>query len=141
MKGRSDMKSKLPPGFSALLEVGVMFLPAIPAYLWLWPNVEGTSVWIANSLSDLYAIAGSLFIGLRRWSLDELGVNIKGLWLGLACGLAIVTGTVSRHLICRLEPASASTQPAASCWRIRFRLRPGWCRPGAFIPWAHLPGL
>jgi hypothetical protein len=43
-----------------------MFLPAIPAYLWLWPNVEGTSAWIANSLSDLYAIAGSLVIGLRR---------------------------------------------------------------------------
>jgi membrane protease YdiL (CAAX protease family) len=86
------MKSKLPPGLSALLEVVVMFLPAIPAYLWLWPNVEGTSAWIANSLSDLYAIAGSLVIGLRRWSLDELGVNRKGLWLGLACGLAIVTG-------------------------------------------------
>jgi membrane protease YdiL (CAAX protease family) len=69
-----------------------MFLLAIPAYLWLWPNVEGTSAWIANSLSDLYAIAGSLIIGLRRWSLDELGVNRKGLWLGLACGLVLVSG-------------------------------------------------
>ena len=86
------MKSKLPAGLTALLEVGVMFLAAIPAYLWLWPNVEGTSAWIANSLSDLYAFAGSLVIGLRRWSLDELGVNRKGLWLGLACGLAIATG-------------------------------------------------
>jgi membrane protease YdiL (CAAX protease family) len=86
------MKRKLPPGLSALLEVGVMFLPAIPAYLWLWPNVAGASAWIANSLSDLYAIAGSLVIGLRRWSLAELGVNRKGLWLGLACGLAIVGG-------------------------------------------------
>ena len=86
------MKRKLSPGLSALLEVGVMFLPAIPAYLWLWPNVAGAGAWIANSLSDLYAIAGSLVIGLRRWSLDELGVNRKGLWLGLACGLAIVTG-------------------------------------------------
>jgi hypothetical protein len=87
MKDRSTIKSKFPPGLSALLEVGVMFLPAIPAYLWLWPNVEGTSAWIANSLSDLYAITGSLVIGLRRWSLDELGVNRKGLWLGLACVL------------------------------------------------------
>ena len=86
------MKNKLPPGLSALLEVGVMFLPAIPACLWLWPNVAGTSAWIANSLSDLYAIAGSLVIGLRRWSLDELGVNRKGLWLGLTCGMAIVIG-------------------------------------------------
>jgi membrane protease YdiL (CAAX protease family) len=86
------MKSKLPQGLSALLEVGVMFLPAIPAYLWLWPYVEGTSAWIANSLTDLYAIAGSLVIGLRRWNLGALGVNRKGLWLGLACGLVIVTG-------------------------------------------------
>jgi hypothetical protein len=60
------MKRKLPPGLSALLEVGVMFLPALPAYLWLWPNVAGTSAWVANSLADLYAIAGSLVIGLRR---------------------------------------------------------------------------
>ena len=52
----------------------------------------GISAWIANSLTDLYAIAGSLVIGLRRWSLDALGVNRKGLWLGLACGLAIVGG-------------------------------------------------
>ncbi len=86
------MKRKLPPGLSALLEVGVMFLPALPAYLWLWPNVAGTSAWIANSVADLYAIAGSLVIGLRRWTLTELGVNRNGLWLGLACGLLIVTG-------------------------------------------------
>ena len=92
MKDSSNPKSKLPAGLSALLEVVVMFLPAIPAYLWLWPNVQGAGAWIANSLSDLYAIAGSLVIGLRRWSLDALGVNRKGLWLGLACGLAIVTG-------------------------------------------------
>jgi membrane protease YdiL (CAAX protease family) len=92
MKDGFTMKRKLPPGLSALLEACVMFLPAIPAYLWLWPNVEGAGAWIANSLSDLYAVAGSLVIGLRRWSLDQLGVNRKGLWLGLACGLAVVAG-------------------------------------------------
>jgi membrane protease YdiL (CAAX protease family) len=77
-----------------LLEVGVMFLPAIPACLWLWPNVAGTGAWIANSLSDLYAAAGSLVIGLRRWSLDQLGLNRKGILTGLACGLAIVAGRI-----------------------------------------------
>lgn len=69
-----------------------MFLPAIPAYLWLWPNVEGTSACLANAAANLYAIAGSLVIGLRRWNLNELGVNRRGLGLGLACGLAIVGG-------------------------------------------------
>lgn len=86
------MKSRLHPGLSAILEVVVMFLPAIPAYLWLWPNVAGTSSWIANALADLYAIAGSLVIGLRRWNLSELGLNRRGFWLSLACGLAIVAG-------------------------------------------------
>lgn len=86
------MKNKLHPGFSALLEVSVLFLPAIPAYIWLWPNVAGTSAWIANSLSDLYAIVGSLVIGLRRWDLSQLGLNCKGFWLSLVCGLAMVAG-------------------------------------------------
>ncbi|HVN55458.1 MAG TPA: CPBP family intramembrane glutamic endopeptidase [Anaerolineaceae bacterium] len=86
------MKNQLPPGLSALLEVVVMFLPAIPAYIWLWPNVHGTSAWIAESCANLYAIAGSLVIGLRRWDLDQLGVNRRGLWLSLACGAAILVG-------------------------------------------------
>jgi len=34
------MKTRLPPGFPALLEVGVMCMPAIPAYLWVWPNLQ-----------------------------------------------------------------------------------------------------
>jgi hypothetical protein len=39
---------KLPPGAAALLETGLLFLPAIPAYLWMWPNFSGTSEWIAQ---------------------------------------------------------------------------------------------
>jgi hypothetical protein len=34
------MKPRMHPNLAALLEVGVMFLPAIPAYLWIWPNLE-----------------------------------------------------------------------------------------------------
>jgi membrane protease YdiL (CAAX protease family) len=88
----SETKNKFHPGFSALLEVVVMFLPAIPAYIWLWPNVEGTSAWVAESLANLYAIAGSLVIGLRRWDLSQLGVNRRGFRLSLLCGLAIIAG-------------------------------------------------
>ncbi len=29
--------------FSALLEVAVLFLPAIPAYIWIWPNIQGVT--------------------------------------------------------------------------------------------------
>jgi membrane protease YdiL (CAAX protease family) len=83
---------KIPPGLSALLEVGVLFLPAIPAYLWVWPNVEGTTAEVFQIIAYLYVLAGTLLIGLHRWSLNELGVNRKGFGLTLACGLAILAG-------------------------------------------------
>jgi membrane protease YdiL (CAAX protease family) len=87
-----DWKSRLHPSLAALIEVGVMFLPAIPAYLWLWPNVEGASFYLAQSLAYLYVLAGTLYIGLRRWDLNQLGINRQGLRLSLICGLLIVAG-------------------------------------------------
>jgi len=75
-----------------MLEVGIMFLPAIPAYLWMWPNVQGTSVLVAQLVSYAYILAGTLLIGRRRWSWDELGLNRKGLGLSLACGLVLLSG-------------------------------------------------
>ncbi len=56
------------PGLGALLEVGLLFLPAIPAYLWVWPNLEGSQVDLFQGLVYVYMIAGSLFIGRRRWT-------------------------------------------------------------------------
>lgn len=81
-----------PPGASALLEVGILFLPAIPAYAWLWPNVSGDTAWIVQSAVYVYVLAGALFIGRRRWSWDALGVNTRGLGLSLACAAAILLG-------------------------------------------------
>jgi protein-S-isoprenylcysteine O-methyltransferase Ste14 len=84
--------SGLPPGLAALLELGLLLSPALPAYLWLWPNVSGTSQLVLQSLVYLYAILGSLYIGLRRWSWAELGFNQKGWGVSLAAGMAIVIG-------------------------------------------------
>jgi membrane protease YdiL (CAAX protease family) len=86
------MKFRMPRGLSALLEVGLMFLPAIPAYLWLWPNVEGMQAEIAQLVTYGYILAGTLFIGRRRWSWEALGMNRKGLGLSLGCGLALLGG-------------------------------------------------
>jgi protein-S-isoprenylcysteine O-methyltransferase Ste14/membrane protease YdiL (CAAX protease family) len=83
---------ELPPCKSALLEIGLLFTPALPAYLWLWPNVSGTGELIVQSLVYVYFILGSLIIGLRRWSLSDLGFNQKGWRLSLAAGTAIVAG-------------------------------------------------
>ncbi len=80
----------LHPGLSALFEVGLMFLPAVPAYLWVWPVLEGSSFWIFQCLAYLYVLAGTLFIGLRRWNLRALGMNGHGVALSMLSGLVIV---------------------------------------------------
>jgi len=83
---------RLPAGPLALIEVGLLFLPAIPAYLWLWPNVDGDVGWVVQALVYIYILAGTVFIGRRRWSWGELGLNARGLRLSLACALALLLG-------------------------------------------------
>ena len=85
-------ESKIHPSLSALLEVGVMFLPAIPAYLWMWPNLKGAQNDLFQVIVYVYILVGTLYIGLRRWNWSQLGVNRKGIWLSLGCGLVILAG-------------------------------------------------
>ncbi len=82
---------------AALLEVALLFAPAIPAYLWMWPAVSGTA-WIdwVQSLVYLYLLAGTLFIGLRRWNPDQLGLNRQGFWFSMCCGMVLL---LARSLI------------------------------------------
>jgi membrane protease YdiL (CAAX protease family) len=75
---------------SALLEIGILFLPAIPAYLWIWPNLKGAQTDLVQALVYLYFLVGALWIGLRHWTWDQLGINRKGIGLTLACGLVIL---------------------------------------------------
>jgi hypothetical protein len=48
-------------------------------------RVTDENEYFASSLVDLYVLAGTLEIGLRRWSPQDLGLNRCGLGLGLAC--------------------------------------------------------
>jgi len=80
------------PNISALFELGLLFLPAIPAYLWVWPNLQGSQIDIFQVIVYLYVLAGTLFIGLRRWNWSQLGLNRHGIGLTLVCGLAILAG-------------------------------------------------
>lgn len=82
----------LHPGAAAVVEVCILFLPAIPAYLWMWPNLEGAPLDVADLLTHLYILAGTLFISLRRWNAGQLGLNRKGLWPSLIFGAAILLG-------------------------------------------------
>jgi membrane protease YdiL (CAAX protease family) len=40
----------------------------------------------------VYILAGTLFIGRRRWSWSQLGLNRQGIWLSLGCGVALLVG-------------------------------------------------
>jgi membrane protease YdiL (CAAX protease family) len=86
----------LPRGLSALIEIGIMFLPAIPAYIWVWPKVSGMSETIFQTLVYLYVLAGTIIIGRRRWSWSELGINRQGIGLGLGCAVFFI---IARFLI------------------------------------------
>jgi len=79
------------PGLKALLQIGVLFLPALPAYLWLWPNVTDTAWHMpAQIAAYLYMLAGALWIGLRHWNWDQLGLNRRGIGLSLGCGALVI---------------------------------------------------
>ena len=89
------MWQRLPRGVQALVEVGLLFLPGIPAYLWIWPNVENTD-WLkpVQVLVYLYFGAGCVIIGRRRWSWDQLGLNRNGIGLSLICGAVLIAGRI-----------------------------------------------
>ncbi|MHB1133561.1 MAG: CPBP family intramembrane glutamic endopeptidase [Chloroflexota bacterium] len=90
-------------GLSALFWLGLLFLPGLPAYLWLFPAVNGTAAehWLGVAIF-FYFLGGALLIARGRWSLAELGVNGRGLALslgaGLAFGLAVLVGTMGTNL-------------------------------------------
>ena len=71
-----------------------MFLPAIPAYLWLWPRVTDASESAFQVIAYVYYLAGALFIGLRRWGLADLGLKRQGIAVSLLCGGAILVGRI-----------------------------------------------
>jgi membrane protease YdiL (CAAX protease family) len=87
-----EMNRPSSPRLSAWLEIDLLFLPAIPAYLWIWPNLKGSQNDFFQVLVYLYILAGTLFIGLRRWNWSQLGLNRQGIGLTLACGLLILAG-------------------------------------------------
>jgi membrane protease YdiL (CAAX protease family) len=58
----------------------------------MWPNLKGTQNDIVQAFVYLYILAGTLYIGLRRWNWSQLGLNLKGVWLTLVCGLALLAG-------------------------------------------------
>jgi len=91
----ATMGTRLHPALCALVGVGLMFLPAGPAYLWLWPNVRGTE-WLLPVQVAVYAyfLAGTLLIARGRWSLGQLGLNRLGIGLGVVCGALFSAGRI-----------------------------------------------
>lgn len=121
LKGRVKSWYKtLPPSLSAMLEIGILLLPSIPAYLYIWPNVQGIHWWVTQSLAYLYVLGGTLWIGLRRWTPAQLGLEQQGLWLGIAAGLVLVAGrTLVILSIDWQEPAPTFSLPRI-LWELIF---------------------
>ena len=85
------MISRLAPEKSAAIKLGLLFLPSIPALIWLWPNVTGTVFYYPiQDLVYIYFLCGALIIGLRRWSWEQLGVSKRGLVISLVCGSVLL---------------------------------------------------
>jgi hypothetical protein len=108
---------------SAVRELAIWFLPSIPALIWLWPNLHDERVLMAvQSAAYAYVLAGVVWIGRRRWSWDQLGVNRRGGWTGVLCGGVLV---VLRALEDWRGPAAAVVGSAAgfALWHI------GWAGP------------
>jgi len=103
------MRLKLHPSVKVLIQIGCLFLPGIPAYLWLWPAVEGTD-WLkpVQVLVYFYFLIGAGVIGRRRWNWSQLGFNRNGLRLSLICGTALIAG---RMLIMYSLKLPASPNP------------------------------
>ncbi len=86
---------RFPRGVQALIEVGILFLPGVPAYIWLWPTVDNTDSFMPAQVAVyLYFLAGCLVIGRRRWTWDQLGLNRCGLGLSLISGAVLIIGRV-----------------------------------------------
>jgi protein-S-isoprenylcysteine O-methyltransferase Ste14/membrane protease YdiL (CAAX protease family) len=83
---------RLPDAPAALLEIALWFLPAIPAYLWVWPNISGKAEDAFQLVAYAWFLAGALWIGLRRWRPTELGLNTRGLGLSLFYGVILIAG-------------------------------------------------
>jgi membrane protease YdiL (CAAX protease family) len=89
------MWRRFPRSVQALIEIGILFLPGIPAYIWLWPSVKSTGWFMpVQVLVYLYFLAGCLFIGRRRWNWDQLGLSRRGIGLSLICGAVLIAGRI-----------------------------------------------
>ena len=81
-----------------LLKVALLFLPALPAYLWVWPNVRGGFADALQAAVYVYFLAGTVIIGWStrdsggRWTPAVLGLSRQGLGLGLVVGAVLLIG-------------------------------------------------
>jgi len=108
------MQARNAQPLTALFEIGVLFLPAIPAYLWVWPNLSGKSLDVFQIIVYLYILGGTAWIIHRHWSLAQVGVNLRGLAPSLALTALILAG---RQLII-LSIDWIATPETQTAWQV-----------------------
>jgi membrane protease YdiL (CAAX protease family) len=106
---------------SAIMELVILFLPAVPALIWLWPNLHDENLQTAvQAAAYVYVLAGVLWIGRRRWSWKELGITHRGFWLGAVCGGVLILLRILALLGFRLPVAFKPIQAFPFLWDIVF---------------------
>lgn len=106
---------------SAILELAVLFLPAVPALIWLWPNLHDEKIHTAvQAAAYVYVLAGVLWIGRRRWSWEELGIRRRGFWLGALCGGVLIPLRILALLGFRLPVDFKPIQALPFLWDVVF---------------------
>lgn len=107
---------------STLAWLALMFLPALPAYLWVWPNISGRAEDAFQVLVYVYFIVAGLLIGLRFWTPAELGFVFtwRSFLPAAACGTFIVIGTALGLAATNLPIFPQPFNPARMLWQIFF---------------------
>jgi membrane protease YdiL (CAAX protease family) len=92
----------LPRSQTTLAWLALLFFPALPAYLWIWPRLSGQAELVFQVFVYLYLLAGGLAIGLRWWSRPELGWTRCNFWPGMFAGglyiLSVTLGLIALNL-------------------------------------------
>ena len=105
---------------TALAWLALLFLPALPAYLWVWPRLDGREEDAFQVLTYLYLLLGGLLI-TRLWgSPAAIGFTRTNFWPGLLAGLLYTGGVVLGLLATNLARFAPPALLPAFIWQVFF---------------------
>lgn len=100
--------------------LALLFAPALPAYLWVWPRLDGCQEDTFQMLTYLYLLGGGLLIA-RLWGLPSaIGFTRRNFWPGLLAGLLYTGGVVLGLLATNLAGFTPPASFPVLAWQVFF---------------------